>query len=168
MYHIPVLMVCITTSWFDTQEHVLRMRTFQNEANYLQISWYCKIIIVGWLVVLCFTSRSRIFHLYGDVTITGEGLQDYNESRLKSSFRKFYGRYNDLVCDYKLSLAHMLNNLLDCHFHTGLDDGLSRTPNFDKGRTADVTGQQGMLTPPQHLILLSHLSKVRVALHSNL
>jgi hypothetical protein len=26
----------------------------------------------------------------------------------------FYGRYNDLVCDYKLSLAHMLNDL----FHT--------------------------------------------------
>jgi hypothetical protein len=23
-----------------------------------------------------FTSRSRIFHLYGDVTITGEGLQN--------------------------------------------------------------------------------------------
>jgi hypothetical protein len=41
-------------------------------------------------------------------------LQGYNESRLKSSFRKFYGRYNDLVCDYKLSLAHMLNGL----FHT--------------------------------------------------
>jgi hypothetical protein len=43
-------------------------------------------------------------------------LQGYNESRLKSSFRKFYGRYtcNDLVCDYKLSLAHMLNDL----FHT--------------------------------------------------
>jgi hypothetical protein len=28
------------------------------------------------LVVYCFTSRSRIFHLYGDVTITGEGLQN--------------------------------------------------------------------------------------------
>ena len=49
-------------------------------------------------------------------------LQGYNESRLKSSFRKFYCRYNDLVCDYKLSLRHMLNDLivsyssLDCHF----------------------------------------------------
>jgi hypothetical protein len=41
-------------------------------------------------------------------------LQPYNESRLKSPFRKFYGRYNDLVCNYKLSLAHMLNDL----FHT--------------------------------------------------
>jgi hypothetical protein len=39
-------------------------------------------------------------------------LQGYNASRLKSSFRKFYGRYNNVVCDYKLSLAHMLNDLL--------------------------------------------------------
>jgi hypothetical protein len=28
-----------------------------------------------------------------------------------SSFCKFYGRYNEIVCDYKLSLAHMLNDL---------------------------------------------------------
>ena len=41
-------------------------------------------------------------------------LQGYNESRLKSSFREFYGRCNDHVCDYKLSLGHMLNDL----FHT--------------------------------------------------
>jgi hypothetical protein len=40
-------------------------------------------------------------------------LQGNNESRLKT-FREFYGRYNDLVCDYTLSLAHMLNDL----FHT--------------------------------------------------
>jgi hypothetical protein len=43
-------------------------------------------------------------------------LQGYNESRLKSSFHKFYSRYiyNDIVCDFKLSMAHMLNEL----FHT--------------------------------------------------
>jgi hypothetical protein len=35
-------------------------------------------------------------------------LQGYNESRLKSPF---YGRYDDLVCDYKLPLAHMLDDL---------------------------------------------------------
>jgi hypothetical protein len=27
-------------------------------------------------LIVCFTSRSRIFHLYVDVTITGEGLQN--------------------------------------------------------------------------------------------
>jgi hypothetical protein len=34
---------------------------------------------------------------------------------------------------------------------------LSRIPNFDLERTAGVTGQQRMLTPPWHLILRSHL-----------
>jgi hypothetical protein len=27
-----------------------------------------------WLIIYCFTSRLRIFHSYGDVAITGEGL----------------------------------------------------------------------------------------------
>jgi hypothetical protein len=31
---------------------------------------------VDWLIIYCFTSHSRIFHLYGDVTIDGEGLQN--------------------------------------------------------------------------------------------
>jgi hypothetical protein len=39
-------------------------------------------------------------------------LQGYNESCLKSLFCKFDGRYNDLVCLYQLSLAHMLDDLL--------------------------------------------------------
>jgi hypothetical protein len=32
--------------------------------------------MVGWLVICCFTSGSRIFHWYGDVIITDEGLQN--------------------------------------------------------------------------------------------
>jgi hypothetical protein len=31
--------------------------------------------LIDWLIIYGFTSRSRIFHLYGDVTIAGEGLQ---------------------------------------------------------------------------------------------
>jgi hypothetical protein len=53
-----------------------------------------------------FSKRSKL--------LTKKLLQGYNQSRLKSSFHKFYGRYNDLVCDYKLSLGHMLNDLF--HF----------------------------------------------------
>ena len=33
----------------------------------------------------------------GQLLIKKLMLQGYNESRLKSSFRKFYGRYNDLI-----------------------------------------------------------------------
>jgi hypothetical protein len=32
---------------------------------------------VYWLIIYGFTFRSRIFHLHGDVTITGEGLQNF-------------------------------------------------------------------------------------------
>ena len=65
---------------------------------------------------------ARACHAYEDFLKRGQLLtkklmmQGYNESRLKSSFRKFYGRYDDLVCDYKLhvSLSRMLTDL----FHT--------------------------------------------------
>jgi hypothetical protein len=33
-------------------------------------------ILYDWLIIYCFTSHSRICHLYGDVTISGEGLQN--------------------------------------------------------------------------------------------
>ena len=39
--------------------------------------------------------------------------QEYRKSRLMSTFRKFYGRYNDLVCDYSVSLNEMLRYLFD-------------------------------------------------------
>jgi hypothetical protein len=42
---------------------------------------------------------------------TGMALNKYNESRLKSPFRKFYCLCNDLVCDNRLKLADMLNDL---------------------------------------------------------
>jgi hypothetical protein len=57
-----------------------------------------------------FSKRRKLQCTYKKVDVAGL----YYGSRLKSSFHKFYGRYNDLVCDYKLSLAHMLDDL----FHT--------------------------------------------------
>ena len=38
-------------------------------------------------------------------------LQGYNDSGLKSLFNKFYSYYNDTICNYNLSLVHMLNDL---------------------------------------------------------
>ena len=38
--------------------------------------------------------------------------QGYLAERLKSSFRKFYGRYGDLILQYKVSLSRMLNDIL--------------------------------------------------------
>jgi hypothetical protein len=36
----------------------------------------CTCQLVDWLIIYCFTSHSRTFHLYGDVTNIGEGLQN--------------------------------------------------------------------------------------------
>jgi hypothetical protein len=47
-------------------------------------------------------------------TLKKKLMLGYNNSRLKSSFCKFVDRNNHLVCDYKLSMAHMLKDL----FHT--------------------------------------------------
>ena len=38
--------------------------------------------------------------------------QGYLVERLKSSFRKFYGRYGDLIQQYEVSLSRMLNDIL--------------------------------------------------------
>jgi hypothetical protein len=61
-----------------------------------------------------FDTQKQDFSKRGRLLTNKLMLQGYNESRLKSSFRKFYGRYNGLVCDYKLSLAYMPDDL----FHT--------------------------------------------------
>ena len=38
--------------------------------------------------------------------------QGYLAEHLKSSFRKFYGRYGDLLQQYEVSLSRMLNDIL--------------------------------------------------------
>ena len=38
--------------------------------------------------------------------------QGYLAARLKSSFRKFYGRYGDIIQQYEVSLSKMLNGIL--------------------------------------------------------
>jgi hypothetical protein len=48
----------------------------------------------SWLIDYCFTSRSRIFHLYGDVTISDEGLQNFD---LCSALRAFEHGGNFIV-----------------------------------------------------------------------
>jgi hypothetical protein len=37
--------------------------------------------------------------------------QGFQQSRLQAAFRKFYSRYNDLVCAYNLSLGNMLSDM---------------------------------------------------------
>ena len=54
--------------------------------------------------------------IYGGKLLTDKLLkQEYCKSCLKSTFRKYYGRYNDLVCDYSVSI----NEMLRCRFDSG-------------------------------------------------
>jgi hypothetical protein len=43
--------------------------------------------LVGWLFY-CFTSRSKHFHVYGDVTIIGKGLQNLGLCSALSPFEQ--------------------------------------------------------------------------------
>jgi hypothetical protein len=80
--------------------------------------------------------------------------QGFQLPRLQAAFCKCYGRYNNLIYPCKLSLGCMLSDI----FHTNVLDTLILTTGrtvyrtVEIGLTAGVTGQQGMLTPPWHLI----------------
>ena len=60
---------------------------------------------------------ARACSTYEQFTYRGKLLTDkllsqgYQEPRLVSTFRKFYGRYNDLVWDHRASLCEMLSFL---------------------------------------------------------
>ena len=83
--------------------------------------------------------------------------QGYVKERLKSSFRKFYGRYGDLIKQYEVSLTQMLNDILWpdhiqwqpllIRLSTELD--LYRNlSGFHRTFATGVACRQGTLTPP--------------------
>jgi hypothetical protein len=45
----------------------------------------------------------------------------FQQSHLHAAFRKFYGRYNDVICPYNLSLAHMLSDMFHTNRYSILD-----------------------------------------------
>jgi hypothetical protein len=60
---------------------------------------------------------ARVCSTYNQFSSRGTLLTDklikqgFLQSRLMSAFLKFYGRYNDLIHNYKLSLSHMLSDI---------------------------------------------------------
>ena len=81
--------------------------------------------------------------------------QGYVKERLKSSLRKFYGRYGDLIKQYEVSLSKMLNDILwpdHIQLQPPTDQTLYRTRPFYRilsgfhGAFADGCGMP--LTPP--------------------
>ena len=53
-----------------------------------------------------------MFYFEGDATLNKLLGQGYIMERLKSSLRKFYGRYGDLIKQYEILLSQMLNDIL--------------------------------------------------------
>ena len=57
-----------------------------------------------------------LYYMYCDVIGLGLGLTltlTLVKERLKSSLRKFYGRYGDLTKQYEVPLSRMLHDILD-------------------------------------------------------
>jgi hypothetical protein len=74
----------------------------------------------GTSVYKVISERPVILTSYDQFLVRGNLLTDklmsqgFQLSRLQAAFRKFYGRYNDFICSYNLSLGHMLSDM----FHT--------------------------------------------------
>jgi hypothetical protein len=69
------------------------------------ISFNLEQIILGKKLTRLFFGKKHYF-------TGGLMLRGYGESRLGSSFSGFCGRCSSLVCGYKLSLAHVLSDLV--------------------------------------------------------
>ena len=81
--------------------------------------------------------------------------QGYVTERLKSSLRKFYGRYGDLIKQYEVSLTQMLNDILwpdHIQWQPPTDQTLYRTRPFTKFWVVSIEllrrVWQRTLTPP--------------------
>ena len=78
--------------------------------------------------------------------------QVYVKERLKSSLRKFYGRYGDLIKQYEVSLSQMLNDILwpdHIQWQPPTDQTLYRTLPFTEFWVVSMEHlRQGTLTPP--------------------
>ena len=58
-------------------------------------------------------SRYNDFLYRGSILTSNLLKQGYAVEKLKTAFRKFYGRHSDLVGKYNISVSHMLQGLLD-------------------------------------------------------
>ena len=66
---------------------------------------------LGWFVAHCSSYECFILRA---VRLSNKLLgQGYVKERLKSSLRKFYGRYGDLTKQYEAPLSRMLHDILD-------------------------------------------------------
>ena len=71
--------------------------------SFIRLSfWEKRLLSTLLMITSCFQVATRLFLL----------RQGYVMERLKSSLRKFYGRYGDLIKHYEVSLSQMLHDIL--------------------------------------------------------
>jgi hypothetical protein len=80
---LPHSLICIFFRTYEKGDYLLFMPFYVS----IELLW------VDWLIIYSFTSRSRVFHLYGDVTIAGERLQNLG---LRSALRAF--EHREITC----------------------------------------------------------------------
>jgi hypothetical protein len=75
------------STWCMSWDKKKKPHTLQKSSKRLQ-SLQLFIQQLDWLIIYGFTTRSRIFHLYGDVTIAGEGLQNLGLCSMLGAFEQ--------------------------------------------------------------------------------
>jgi hypothetical protein len=117
-------------------------------------------ILFGWL--FSFTSHSRIFHLYGDVTITDNtGVSSLVYMQLSANFMVV----TTILFAHTTSLWDTCCMICNKPFLTHWAwHGSYRLPNLKIRLTAGLTDWKVMLTPPWHLIPPLVISGIHVSL----
>jgi hypothetical protein len=102
------MVTSMTSYYYDVIVWHIMLNTKVYRFTWLQIR-VAKLSKFTTIIIYCFTSRSRIFHLYEDATITGEGLQNLS---LCSALRTL-----DLLIDYLLFSVPLKNFSLKWRHH---------------------------------------------------
>ena len=118
---------------------------------------------------MAYIRYARACSTYNQFSIRGRLLTDkliiqgFLESRLMSASRKFYGRYNDLIHNYKLSLSHMLSDIFHTNSYTALGT-LTLTADNSALTTMDLGSRRVWPVNRGCLLILgtwSHLRYIR-------
>jgi hypothetical protein len=103
-----------------------------------------------WYARACSTYNQ--FLIQGSLLTNKLMSKEFLQFCLQTAFHKFYYCYNNLVCQYNLSLGQISYQPLSHSWHPDFDYGSYGFLDLEIGLTAGVGSQQGMLTPPRHLI----------------
>jgi hypothetical protein len=107
------------------------------------------------------------FNFMGSSWIVHEVIQEYNSWTILQSSWIILDALAGVILTAEFSFTWLDSPILTADFSVHpIWTHQMWLLTLQMGLTAGVTGRRGMLAPPWHLILLSHLSGVRVALHS--